>query len=125
MTSLPSASFTDLAGELTGHRTADLPPVEVVLDVRLDTEWNASHVQGAVHVPLPELPARLDAVPPGAVWVHCASGYRATAAASLLARTARTVVVIDDDFDTAENAGVPLSAGADRLKSCEEASPQP
>jgi len=106
---LPSAGFADLAGELDGHRSADLPPVDVVLDVRLGTEWDASHVRGAMHVPLPELPDRLDEVPAGSVWVHCGSGYRATAAASLLARAGRTVVVIDDNYGDAENAGVPLT----------------
>ncbi|MHA6779649.1 MBL fold metallo-hydrolase [Pseudonocardia saturnea] len=105
---LPSAGFADLAGELDGRRSADLPPAEVVLDVRLGTEWDASHVRGAVHVPLPELPDRLDEVPAGSVWVHCGSGYRATAAASLLARAGRTVVVVDDMFTDAADAGVPL-----------------
>ena len=109
---LLSAGFADLAGELDGRRSADLPPAEVVLDVRLGTEWDASHVRGAVHIPLPELPDRLDEVPAGSVWVHCGSGYRATAAASLLARAGRTVVVIDDIYGDAENAGVPLTATA-------------
>jgi len=112
LTDLPSASFADLAGELTGRRTSDLPPAEVVLDVRLDTEWNTSHVQGAVHVPLPDLPDRLDDVPDGAVWVHCGSGYRATAAASVLARAGRTVVVVDDNFGDVEAAGIPLTTTA-------------
>lgn len=106
---LPSAGFADLAGELDGRRSADLPPAQVVLDVRLGTEWDTSHVRGAVHVPLPELPDRLDEVPAGSVWVHCGSGYRATAAASLLARAGRTVVVIYDNYGDAENAGVPLT----------------
>ena len=106
---LPSASFADLAAELSGRRLADLPPAQVVLDVRLGTEWNASHIRGAVHIPLPELDARLAEVPDGAVWVHCGSGYRATAAASLLARAGRTVVVVDDMFDDAADGGVPLT----------------
>ncbi len=112
LTGLPRASFADLAGELTGRRAADLPPAEVVLDVRLDTEWNTSHVPGAVHLPLPDLPTRVEDVPPGAVWVHCGSGYRATAAASLLARAGRTVVVIDDNYGNAEAAGIALTTPA-------------
>jgi glyoxylase-like metal-dependent hydrolase (beta-lactamase superfamily II)/rhodanese-related sulfurtransferase len=107
--SLPSAGFSALAGELAGRRSSDLPPAEVVLDVRQETEWDASHVDGAVHVPLPELPDRVGDVPPGSVWVHCGSGYRAAAAASLLARAGRTVVVIDDNYGDAEGAGVPLA----------------
>lgn len=73
------------------------------------TEWDTSHVRGAVHVPPPELPRRLGEVPDGVVWVHCGRGYRAAAAASLLARAGRTVVVIDDSYGDAENAGVPLT----------------
>jgi rhodanese-related sulfurtransferase len=42
--------------------------------------------------------------------VHCGSGYRAAAAGSLLSRAGRTVVVIDDNFDEAESAGITLTA---------------
>jgi hypothetical protein len=64
----------------TGRCRRDLPPADVVLDVRLGNEWDAAHMDGAVHVPLPEVAARLDDIPAGTVWVHCGSGYRATAA---------------------------------------------
>ncbi|PRX45936.1 glyoxylase-like metal-dependent hydrolase (beta-lactamase superfamily II) [Prauserella shujinwangii] len=106
--SFPVADLTDLAAVLR-HR-----PV-VVLDVRRDLEWGGGHVDGAVHIPLHELPRRLGEVPPGEVWVHCKSGYRAAIAASLLDAAGRRVVVVDDEFDTAERAGVPLvAAGAGR-----------
>jgi rhodanese-related sulfurtransferase len=35
--------------------------------------------------------------------VHCASGYRASIAASLLDRAGRDVVLIDDDFENAKD----------------------
>ncbi len=108
LTGLPSASFADLAASLAGRLAPDLPPAEVVLDVRLGNEWDTCHIDGAVHVPLPDLADRVGDVPPGSVWVHCGSGYRATAAASLLTRAGRTAVVVDDDFDAADAAGVPL-----------------
>lgn len=44
--------------------------------------------------------------------MHCGSGYRATAAASLLARAGRTVVVIDDNYGNAEAAGIALTTPA-------------
>jgi hydroxyacylglutathione hydrolase len=72
-----------------------------VLDVRRNLEFHASHVPGAAHVPLHELIERMDEVPHGEVWVHCQSGYRASIAASLIARAGRTPVLIDDDFDKA------------------------
>ena len=47
-------------------------------------------------------------VPEGEVWVHCASGYRASIAASLLAATGRRVVPVDDDYSRAAPAGLPV-----------------
>ncbi|TDB84860.1 rhodanese-like domain-containing protein, partial [Actinomadura sp. KC216] len=64
---------------------------------------------GATHVPLPELPHRLSEVPPGTVWAHCGSGYRAAAASSLLQRAGRRAVLIDDAFDHAAASGLPLT----------------
>ncbi|MGV9709756.1 rhodanese-like domain-containing protein [Gordonia sp. NPDC003424] len=34
----------------------------VLLDVREDDEWAAGHVRGAVHIPLGDVPARLDEI---------------------------------------------------------------
>jgi len=47
-------------------------------------------------------------VPPGEVWVHCAAGYRASIAASLLDAAGRSLVAIDDDVDNAEKVGLHL-----------------
>ncbi len=43
-------------------------------------------------------------------WVHCHSGYRASIAASLLDAVGRTVVVADDDYENAEDAGLPAES---------------
>lgn len=109
---LRTADFSALAAARAGNTPAGLPAPDVVLDVRMTNEWRAGHVEGAVHIPLPDLPARLAEVPPGGVWVHCGSGYRATAAASLLANAGREVVVLDDAFARAEAAGVAMVGGA-------------
>lgn len=108
---LPRADFATLAAARSGTGPADLPAPEVVLDVRLTYEWREQHIDGAVHIPLPELPQRLAELPSGAVWVHCRSGYRATIAASLLANAGRQVVLIDDHVDHAVDAGL-LAAAA-------------
>ncbi|MFG3603066.1 MBL fold metallo-hydrolase [Micromonospora chersina] len=106
---LSMADFPALAAARTGNTPTGLPAPDVILDVRMTNEWKASHIAGAVHIPLPDLPKRLTDVPAGAIWVHCGSGYRATAAASLLANTGRTVVVINDKFDQAETAGIAMT----------------
>lgn len=98
LATLDTATFADLSEARAGASPRGLPAPDVVLDVRLANEWNAGHVDGAVHIPLPDLPARLAELPDGAVWVHCQSGYRAAAAASLLARAGRRVVHLDDEL---------------------------
>lgn len=56
-----------------------------VVDARDDHEWAAGHVPGAVHMYVPDVPHRADEISREApVAVHCATGYRAGIAASLL-----------------------------------------
>jgi len=78
----------------------------VVLDVRRDQEYRSGHLPGAVHIPVHELLDRLEDVPAGQVWVHCAGGYRASIAASVLVAAGRDVVVVDDDFGRARQVGL-------------------
>lgn len=100
------ASFADLA-QVRHHRTV------VVLDVRRASEHEESHIEGAANLPIHEIVTRLDEVPAGEVWVHCASGYRASIAASILAAHGRHVVAVDDDFaQQAATAGLPLTAAS-------------
>ena len=48
-----------------------------LIDVREDDEWLAGHAPAAVHLPMMELPGRLDEVPPeGNVVIICRSGHR-------------------------------------------------
>ena len=89
--SYPTATFADLARH----------PDAVALDVRRDDERANGHIPGSTHVPLHTLEERMGDVPPGRLWVHCASGYRAAIAASLLDRAGRDVVLVDDDFEQA------------------------
>jgi hydroxyacylglutathione hydrolase len=56
-----------------------------VVDARDEHEWVGGHVPGAVHLYVPDVPHHADEIPRHApVAVHCASGYRAGIAASLL-----------------------------------------
>lgn len=102
LASYPRATFADLR-EVRHHREV------VVLDTRRRLEWEDGHIEGATHVPLHDLPHALDQVPDGEIWVHCAGGYRAALAASILLAHGRTVVHVDDSFTNAGPAGLPLS----------------
>ncbi len=77
-----------------------------VLDARRDDERAAGGVEGSQHIPLHELGDRTDEVPQGEVWVYCGSGYRASIAASVLDRPGRDVVLINDMYDAAAEAGL-------------------
>jgi glyoxylase-like metal-dependent hydrolase (beta-lactamase superfamily II)/rhodanese-related sulfurtransferase len=108
---LITATFADLAAARAGSPPHRLPGVDVLLDVRMTNEWRTDHIDGAVHIPLPDLPHRLNEVPAGTVWVHCGSGYRAAAATSLLQRAGRQVVHIDDAYPAAADAGLLIVPG--------------
>ncbi|MGZ4464891.1 MAG: rhodanese-like domain-containing protein, partial [Nocardioides sp.] len=101
LASFPTGTFADLA-QVRHHREV------VVLDVRRADEHDAARIEGAVSIPLHELWGRLAEVPAGEVWVHCAGGYRASVAASMLDAAGRTLVAVDDTFDNAATVGLHL-----------------
>jgi hydroxyacylglutathione hydrolase len=91
------ATFADLAAS----------PGAQVLDVRRDDEVRHGRIAGSAHIPLHALAEHLHEVPRGTVWVHCASGYRASIAASILDRAGHTVIHVDDDYANAAQTGLP------------------
>ncbi len=99
----PQRTFADLAQALAEDAGT------VVLDVRRDDERATGGIVGSTHVPLHSLLDRLDDVPPGRLWVHCAAGFRASIAASLLDRAGRDVVFIDDEWEHAADHGLPIA----------------
>ena len=103
MRSYRSTSFAELAEARARGAIA-------VLDVRRDDEWAEGHVDGAVHIPLHDLDTRLGEVPDGEVWVYCASGYRASIAASLLDRAGHQIVAVDDDWEFAAKHDLPITS---------------
>jgi glyoxylase-like metal-dependent hydrolase (beta-lactamase superfamily II)/rhodanese-related sulfurtransferase len=82
------------------------PTDDPVLDVRRRDEFERSHIREAVNIPLHELLGRMDEIPAGRLWVHCASGYRSSVAASLLQRAGRDVVHIDASFRELKTSGL-------------------
>jgi glyoxylase-like metal-dependent hydrolase (beta-lactamase superfamily II)/rhodanese-related sulfurtransferase len=99
--SFPTGTFADLE-QVRRHR-----PV-AVLDVRRADEHDKARITGAVNIPIHELPGRVEELPEGELWVHCASGYRASIAASILDAAGRRTVAVDDSFENAEKVGLHL-----------------
>lgn len=107
LASFPRADFADLA-KVRHHRDV------AVLDVRQTSEYAEEHIESARNVPLHELTERLAEIGPGEHWVHCASGYRAAIAASILKAVGHQVVLIDDSFDdSAGSSGLPMHRAED------------
>lgn len=105
--------YQAIAGELAGGmtnwdrpaaRTPLVRPDQVdgitILDVRQDSEYDAGHVPGAVHIELGALTSRAGDVPAGPVTTMCGHGERAMTAASVLQRAGhREVSVLDGGPD--------------------------
>jgi glyoxylase-like metal-dependent hydrolase (beta-lactamase superfamily II)/rhodanese-related sulfurtransferase len=69
-------------------------PGRSVLDVRRRREWDLFHLEGAIHIPLAELPSRIGELDRSAEWlVVCASGFRSSIASSVLERAGFARVV--------------------------------
>jgi hydroxyacylglutathione hydrolase len=98
---------TDFAGYARAREHREF----ILLDVRRRSEWEGARIAGALHIPLHELPGRVAEIAAGEIWVHCQGGYRSSVAAGLLDAAGRDVVLIDDDFSSAEEAGL-ASPGA-------------
>ena len=97
---------TDLAAALQADD--DL----LVLDVRQPGEWEAGHVEDALHIPLPQLERRIHEVPTDReIAVMCKAGYRSSTAASLMARHGiSSVQDMIGGFDAWVEAGLPVTA---------------
>ena len=84
---LPTGSYAILSvEELRAASARGESPL--IVDVRTDREWNAGHLDGALHIPLADLSKRASEIPRDrAVATMCEGGYRSALAASLLSRT--------------------------------------
>jgi len=94
--------------EVPTVRVVDLPADLVLLDVREDDEWQAGHAPGALHVPLGQVPARLDEIPDGEVHVICRSGGRSGQAVAWLTRNGYDVSNVAGGMHAWVDAGRPL-----------------
>jgi rhodanese-related sulfurtransferase len=88
---------------------ADVPPDAVVLDVREDEEWRAGHVDGATHIPMGQVPSRLDEVPEGdPVYVMCRGGGRSARVAAWLNQNGYDAVNVGGGMGAWDVAGRPM-----------------
>ena len=72
-----------------------LPEDLHVLDVREDVEWVHGHIEGAQHIPLGQVPARVDELPAQRTLVVCKVGGRSAQAVAFLQAKGLDVVNLD------------------------------
>ncbi|HET7397567.1 MAG TPA: rhodanese-like domain-containing protein [Intrasporangium sp.] len=111
--------MSQMPTEVPTTTVQDVPDDAIVIDVREADEWAAGHAPNAVHVPLGELPSRLDDLPDtdaGPVPVVCRSGSRSARAVAWLTRQGFDVVNLDGGMRAWEATGKPLhGAGEPRI----------
>ncbi|GHG52570.1 sulfurtransferase [Sinomonas cellulolyticus] len=92
-------------------RVDELPAEGILLDVREDYEWEAGHAEAAVHIPLEQLPGRLDELDPDEdLLVICRTGGRSARAAQWLVANGYSAYNVAGGMDAWLTAGKPLVA---------------
>ncbi|MDV8147755.1 rhodanese-like domain-containing protein [Arthrobacter sp. B10-11] len=87
----------------------DVPADAKILDVREDYEWSAGHAEGALHIPLDQLPARLGELDPDEdLYVICRTGGRSFRAAQWLVGQGYTAHNVAGGMDQWLESGLPL-----------------
>jgi hydroxyacylglutathione hydrolase len=87
-----------------------------LIDVRNQSEWDAGHIPGAMHIPLGHLPDRMSDVPKQKpIVVQCAAGARSSIGASLIGATGiERVINLVGGIGEWKKAGLPLTMDVDR-----------
>lgn len=96
--------------EITPGRAHERRDEVMFLDVREQDEWDAGHIDGAVHVPLGQLRTTLDDVPEdGTVVAVCRSGARSSSAASALREVGYDVLNLTGGMKAWAADGLPFT----------------
>ncbi|MFC1410297.1 rhodanese-like domain-containing protein [Streptacidiphilus sp. N1-12] len=88
---------------------ASVPATGALLDVREQDEWDAGHVDGALHIPMNEVPARLGELPDEKLYVVCRVGGRSAQVVQYLVAQGREAVNVDGGMYAWEAAGRPMT----------------
>jgi hydroxyacylglutathione hydrolase len=82
----------------------------ILLDVREQSEWDAGHAPGAIHIPYENVGARAHELPPDRqIVTYCAAGTRSSLAASILEASGHDVANLHGGFTAWRNAHLEVS----------------
>ncbi|MGH2706108.1 MAG: rhodanese-like domain-containing protein [Actinomycetota bacterium] len=97
-----------------------------ILDVRWPHEWEAGHIEGALHIPVDELEDRLDEVDHGRpVVAVCRTGDRSARAAEVLRARGFEVASLEGGMVSWERHGLPIAAAGEGPGSVADPTPPP
>lgn len=106
MSDVPSVPVTELPVDFTGESD------RILLDVREHDEWAAGHVPGALHIPLGDVPVRIDEIDLDAeLFVICHSGGRSERVLVYLIQRGYEGSNVSGGVVAWVNTGRPLQAG--------------
>ncbi|WP_072844599.1 rhodanese-like domain-containing protein [Rhodococcus tukisamuensis] len=104
-------SFGDVPSVEVGEVPADPYDAAVLLDVREDYEWADGHAPGALHIPMVDVPARLDEIDIDAeVYVVCRQGGRSIQVVAYLNQIGYDAVNVSGGMVAWQHTGRPLTA---------------
>ena len=85
----------------------------VLLDVRENDEWDRGHANGARHIPMGEVPARMAELDPGStLFVVCHLGGRSMRVARYLAQNGYEPINVSGGMQAWADAGRPVVTDA-------------
>lgn len=105
---------TMFAQQLPTTDAASVPADAPLLDVREQDEWDAGHVDGALHIPIGEVVARIEELPDEKLYVLCRVGGRSAQVVQYLVAQGREAVNVDGGMFAWEAAGRPMVSGDGR-----------
>ena len=114
---MPAARHVSMNGmddrQVAQAQIADVPSTfdgsVVLLDVREDDEWQRGHAPGAQHIPMGQVPSRIDEINADAkLFVVCQAGGRSQRVAQYLARNGYSPVNVSGGMSAWTGAGRPV-----------------
>ncbi|MFC4606156.1 rhodanese-like domain-containing protein [Rhodococcus kronopolitis] len=104
-------SFGDVPSVSVGEVPAELSADAVLLDVREEYEWADGHAPGAQHIPMVDVPARMDEIDIDAqVFVVCRQGGRSIQVVEYLNRVGFDAYNVAGGMVAWQHSGRPLTA---------------
>ncbi len=115
---MPRATIDDVSfSDVPTVSVADVPEAGdgvVILDVREADEWNSGHAPGAQHIPIGEVPARIEDIDIDAeVYVVCRQGGRSLGVVAYLNNIGFDAFQVDGGMVAWQRNGLPLASDGD------------